>query len=318
MSMIRPASLLRLMLLWLACICGQVRAETYPVVQGEPIVGEAMPLTADPRGIIFKKPDGSLTERIGWTNFTQAALKQLAATPKVKRFVEPLMEPDIEETAAKQKVEIKPKDVPKMPRPDPKAGLGTLFTAPLFLFVAFLLYAANIYAGFEISIFRNYPPALVCGIAAVAPLLGPIIFLCIPTKLNVVHEETEGQEEEQVERFTVGEAPAEAPAETAEAPAETYSSGHPQGTVYRRGQFVFNRRFFETKLAGFLRVVPSEAEKDMVLWVRSVRGDYVAPRLTRLTSEEMVLQVRKGDATADVPIPFQEINEVHIRHKDAH
>src|SRR5437868_974224 len=230
--MIRPTSLLRLILLWMACICGQVRAETYPVVQGEPIVGEAMPLTADPRGIIFKKPDGSLTERIGWTNFTQAALKQLAATPKVKRFVEPLMEPDVEETAAKQKVEIKPKDVAKMPRPDPKAGLGSLFTAPLFLFVAFLLYAANIYAGFEISIFRNYPPALVCGIAAVAPLLGPIIFLCIPTKLNVVEEETTGQEEEQVERFTVGEAPADEAtpeqAAAAAAAAEAQASGQPQ------------------------------------------------------------------------------------------
>jgi hypothetical protein len=276
-----------------------------------------MPLTADPRGIIFKKPDGSLTERVGWTNFTQAALKQLATAPKVKRYVETLIEPDLEETAAKQKIEIKPKEVPKMPRPDPKAGIGSLFSSPVFIFVAFLLYAANVYAGYEISIFRNYPPALVAGIAAVAPVIGPIIFLCIPTKMNVVHEETEAQEEEHVERFTVGDQSAETSTETAAA-VETANSNQAQGTVYQRGQFVFNRRFFETKLAGFLRVVPSEAERDMVLFVRSVRGDFVAARLTKLTAEELVLQVRKGDATLDVPIPFQEINEVHIRPKDAH
>src|SRR5689334_14089742 len=98
MRMIRPSGLLALILLWLGCFCCLLQAETYPLVQGEPIVGEAMPLTADPRGIIFKKPDGSLTERVGWTNFTQAALKQLATAPKVKRYVETLIEPDLEET----------------------------------------------------------------------------------------------------------------------------------------------------------------------------------------------------------------------------
>ena len=46
-----------------------------------------------------------------------------------------------------------------------------------------LLYAANIYAGYEISIFRARPPALVCGVSAVLPLIGPIIFLSMPTKI---------------------------------------------------------------------------------------------------------------------------------------
>ena len=279
------------------------------------MVGDPMPPTADARGIIFKKADGSVSERVGWTNFTQAALKKLAVNPKMKNFVENLIEPDVEETAAKQKIEIKPKEVPKLPRPDPKAGLGALFSSPVFLFIVFLLYAANIYAGFEISIFRNYPAILVCGVAAVVPFLGPLIFLCIPTKMNVVHEEIP-EEEQVVEKFTVGEQPAEAPVETPEQ-IEANKSGHPQPVVYQRGQFVFNRRFFETKLAGFLRVVPGEAEKDMVLFVKSVRGDYLAPRLTRVTADELVLQVRKGEATADVPIPFPEINEVQIRHKDA-
>ncbi|HUR46003.1 MAG TPA: hypothetical protein VMZ27_09035 [Candidatus Saccharimonadales bacterium] len=313
--MIRPTSFVSLVLLWLGCCCSLLGAETYPLVQGEPMVGEPMPPTADPRGIIFKKPDGSVSERVGWTNFTQAALKKLAVNPKMKRFVETLIEPEIEETAAKQKIEIKPKEVPKLPRPDPKAGFGELFSSPIFLFIVFLLYAGNIYAGFEISVFRNYPAALVCGIAAVAPFLGPLIFLCLPTKMNVVREELT-EEEQPVERFTVGDQTVEAPVETPEQ-VEANRTGHPQPVIYQRGQFVFNRRFFETKLAGFLRVVPGEAEKDLVLFVKSVRGDYVAPRLTRLTAEELVLQVRKGDATADVPIPFPEINEVQIRHKDA-
>src|SRR4051812_13065728 len=178
--MIRPVRLLCLFFIWMGCLTSLFAAETYPVLQGEPVVGDPMLPTADPRGIIFKKADGSVSERYAWTNFTQSALKQLNnASPKLKRFVEPLIEPEIEETESKEKEikEIKPKEVPKMARPDPKAGFGDLFSSPIFILVAVLLYAANIYAAFEISIFRNYPAALVCGVSAVVPFIGPAIFI---------------------------------------------------------------------------------------------------------------------------------------------
>jgi hypothetical protein len=318
--MIRPVRLLCLLFVCIGCMNSLFAAETYPVLQGEPVVGDPMPLTADPRGLIFKKADGTLTERVTWTNFTQSALKQLgASSPKVKRFVDPLIEPEIEETQTKEREikEIKPKDVPKMARPDPKAGFGSLFSSPIFVLVAILLYAANIYAAFEISIFRNYPAALVCGLAAVVPFIGPAIFMCIPTKMNVV--EQPGHDlpvEEYAHAIPLGQ---DAGAVEEVAPVQDVSSGPllPQAILYQRGQFVFNRRFFETKLAGFLRVVPGEAEKDMVVFIKSARGEYVAPHLTRITPNEVVMQIRKGDATTDVPIPFQEINEVQIRHKDA-
>lgn len=315
--MIRPVRLICLLLVSFGCLSSAFGADTYPLLQGAPAVGEPMLPTADNRGIIFKKPDGSISERVAWTNFTQAALKQLETSPRLKRFVEPLLEPEIEETEAKEKEiqEVKPREVARMERPDPKAGFGDLFSSPLFLVVALLLYAANIYAAYEISIFRNYPAALVCGVAAVIPVIGPAIFVCIPTKLNVVEQPGE---EVPVEEYAHIHAEA-APVEEAPAPVQEVPSGPvlPQTVVYQRGQFVFNRRFFETKLNGFLRVVPSEAEKDMVVFVRSARGEYVASHLTKITPTELVMQVRKGEATTDVPIPFPEIMEVQVRHKDA-
>ena len=80
---------------------------------------------------------------------------------------------------------------------------------------------------------------------------------------------------------------------------------------------MFNRRFFETKLAGFLRMVPSDAEKDMVLLVKSSRGEFVGHRISRLQPSELVLQYHKGNASSEITIPYTEINEIQVRHKDA-
>jgi hypothetical protein len=59
-----------------------------------------------------------------------------------------------------------------------------------------------------------------------------------------------------------------------------------------------------------------KAEKDMVLMIRSARGDHSGPRIVRIGPNEMQLQTVKGNASADVIIPFNEIQEVQVRHKD--
>ena len=90
----------------------------------------------------------------------------------------------------------------------------------------------------------------------------------------------------------------------------------PAPVVYARGQFTFNRRFFETKFAGFLKMVPGEAERDKVIQIKSARGEYTGQRLAKVEPNELFLQIRKGTATEDVMIPFSEIYEVTVKHKD--
>ncbi len=51
----------------------------------------------------------------------------------------------------------------------------------------------------------------------------------------------------------------------------------PQTVIYQRGQFTFNRRFIETKFPGFFGVVRRDADKDMVLIIKSSRGEYYRP-----------------------------------------
>ena len=51
--------------------------------------------------------------------------------------------------------------------------------------------------------------------------------------------------------------------------------------LFQRGQFTFNRRFIETKFSGFFGIVRRDAEKDMILLIKSTRGEFPASRITR-------------------------------------
>ena len=293
-------------------------AATFSLNDGQTISGDVSSGTA--QGLILRKGEGDFTPRIPWTNFTQSALKQLSSNPKIKLFVESYLELDEPEPAStKQKaITADPKIPERMQRPDPKAGMGGLFKNALTLTLIFLIYAANVYAGFEVAMFRNYSPLVGCGVAAVAPILGLIVFLCLPTRLQKSHDELAAESMAHHAPEPVAHAHGhahgahEAPAEAA-APA---APAAPQAVVYLRGQTTFNRRFFETKFAGFLRMVPGEAERDKVIEVKSSRGDYVGSRLARVQPAEIYLQVTKGGASSEVMIPFTEILEVKVRQRE--
>ena len=295
------------------------RAETFELVGGATLSGEIV--SANPQGLIVKKEDGSFSPRTHWTNFTQNALSQLAKNPKTKSFVE-LYVDSPEEQVAKKKVEqeIIVKIPPRLDRPDPSAGIGALFKSPLSIALLVIVYLANIYAGYEVAIFRSYPPAVGCAVAAVAPIVGPVVFLCLPTRmapLPTEGAETLAAEHQHAHQITVPQdgAAEEHPAE-GEAPAAEAGPALPKPVVYGRGYYSFNRRFFETKMSGFLRMVPSEAEKDMLIHLKASRGQFVGTRIARLMPNELYLHVVKGGASQEVMIPYNEIAEIQVRHKD--
>ncbi len=299
------------------------QADTFELNDKSTLTGQ--PLAPDKRGVLIKGEEGQISERVPWTNFTQTALKKISELPAAKAFVEPYLEPDEPEPSKKAAAEITIKPVPRLARPDPQAGLGAVFSSSVGVLLFLLLYAANIYAGYEVSIFRNYPAGLVCGVAAVAPVIGPIVFLSLrtripPTGAEIAEQQLaqEAQEEIAHAAETAGEAvPAPVHERAGLAHAAAAAPKRPPPTVYQRGHTTFNRRFFETKLSGFLRVVPSEAEKDMVVVIRSVRGEHSGPRISKVLPNELCLQIAKGGASADVIIPYAEIQEVQIRHKEA-
>ncbi len=266
---------------------------------------------------LMLRPEGGNYERLPWTKFSQDTLKRLAKNPKMTQFVDPFIEITQEERIQRTAVPIQP--VPRLDRPEAHSLLGALFGSSVGVFALLLVYAANVYAGYEIALFRAQPVGLVCGVSAVVPVLGPVLFLAMPTRV-----------EKPVTRV-VAEAPVEAaPVEAAEAagsatgglalaarPADAATAAVPQVQVFQRGQFTFNRRFIETKFPGFFGIIKRDAEKDMVLLIKSARGQYEASRVTRITANDMHVEVSRGAASQEVQVPFVEIQEIQLKHRDA-
>jgi hypothetical protein len=259
-------------------------------------------------------------------------------------LVEPFIEITIEEKVQKTEVPIKQPE--RLELPAKQSLIGALFGSALGIGLFLLVYGANLYAGYEIALFRGQPIGLVLGVSAILPIIGPIIYLSMPTKMK-----RRGEQEQEEEAATADKTAASAPAATAgaataapsaanrpstdaavnpmqDASVEHPSSLHlaqteapkssvPQTQVFQRGQFTFNRRFIETKFSAFFGMVRRDADKDLQFIVKTMRGTYVATRISRISGSDMHLEVHEGSASQEVTVNFQEIQEIKIQHKDA-
>lgn len=287
---------------------------------GSPVTGEMM--SPDEKGVVLRLADGNYSDPIPWARLTQEDLKEvLQQNARAMQYVEPFIEVPKEEKIQRTSIDLKP--VPRLDRPAGNSFLGALATSSMGVIVLLFVYGGNIYAAYEISIFRAQPVGLVCGVAAVAPIIGPIIFLSMPTRVR--HAETGPTAADAALEAAIAEEQV-APAEGGHAPTTHHQTQRPPAAPpsslppaknFLRGQFTFNRRFFETQVPGFFAVTRPEADKEMALVVKSARGTHIAQRISRITPNDIYIQVQKGHASEDVIIPFVEIQEVTLKHRDA-
>jgi len=308
------------------------RAGSYALTDGTRVSGN--PINIDETGVLLKTGEGAYSPRIAWGKFTAEALRQLrddALNPQQRAIVEPMIFDDIPSHRARfPEITVKPIQTPALP--SGRVGILAVFTTPLGWVMLLILYGTNLFAAYEVAIFRNQPLQTVCGLAAI-PILGvasPIFYLALPSRPGPEDESPPAGAAAAPASDAPIPPPSAAPAALGGLPsfgargpsapkpvaAEPFPGDLPAPVVYQRGDFSFNRRFFETKLAGFFRVVLSEADKDLLIHIKAARGDFVGKRITRVTPSELYLQVFKENVTADEMIPFVEIVEVQIRHKD--
>ena len=299
-----------------------VRAETFQLNDGRNITGDLLLSSANDVGVKIKTGD-NVYESISWSDFSQAALKDLVQKPKLGQYVEPFIEVPQEERLKKTDVPLK--DVPRLQLPPKRSLLASLFGSSVGATVLLLIYGANIFAGYVIATVRAYPAPLVCGLAAVAPVAGPVLFLCLPTRMAVPAEAAPVQAPvvEEITSSFAGDPNAAKHqtglhfADESAATAATAAAVLPEPEVFKRGHFTFHRRFIETKFVSFFGVVRHGEHKDSVLLFKTARGEFVATRITRIAANDLHAEVRKGTASSEVIIPFGEIQEVQIKHKDA-
>jgi hypothetical protein len=308
--------------LWLCGLLATANAETYQLTDGTSVSGDIVSFNDD--GVIVHTSGDQYTDRLPWAKFSQDALKALARNPKMKDLAEPFIEtPPTPPTP----LEVHVRPVTRLELPEKQSVIGALFSSGLGILILLLIYGTNIYAGYEVAIFRSRPPALVAGLAAVVPIVVPIIFLSMPTQVEA------GATEQDMQMATGAPpdaiAPAQAGAPAPEAQPATTESVHvaPQGwqaatalpetQIFQRGQFTFNRRFFETKFAGFFSMMRHGADKDMVLVVKTPRAQHVVERISRIAANDVHFDTVVGAARQEVMVPFGEIQEIQLKHKDA-
>jgi hypothetical protein len=306
--------------LWLGGLLVAAGADTFPLTDGKSVTGDV--ISYNDNGVVFRVDVDKYSERVPWTKLSQDALRQLAKNPKIRPLAEPFIEtaPVVGRT---KKTEVKVHEVSRLELPPKQSLFGALFSSSVGLVVLLLIYAANIFAGYEIAVMRSRPIALVMGVAVVLPVLGPIIFLAMPVRV-AAPEPVATPPEAAPHTFTVPGAPPPGPAgihiveaswqgKSSAAPAD--GPGAPQ--IFQRGQFTFNRRFFETKFSGFFSMIRREAEKNLMLTVKTGRALFVVERITRIATNEMHVEIAQGAAKQEVMVPFAEIVEVQLKPKGA-
>ncbi len=307
-------------------------AAEFKLTDGSTIYGEVSAF--DESGVVFRLRSGGFSDRIPWGRFDQPTLKTLAASPRAREFAEPYIEIPPE---ARPRPKPRPVVLQEIPRVELPAGRPTIFSSfgrPIGLLILAALYFANLLAAYEIALYRNRPVAVVCGLSALLPLVGPLIFLATPT---LVSPQTTAEDALAVPPPEPGPGPAVASSPAAAtrgslgkvgvpppmsgtglrvaAAKEESAAGRPQPKIFKRGDYTFNRRFIETQFSGFFRLVPSEAEKDLVLVIKTPKQEFLARRISRISASEMFIQPIQAGAR-EVNVAIGEIAEIQVRHKD--
>jgi hypothetical protein len=314
----------------LALLCGLVSrnadAATFKLSDGRTLTGELIDSGSNDATALINVGDNKY-ERIAWGMFSQDDLKsfleKFGSNKKITEAVEPFIEISQEERAKKTEVPIKAADpvVQELQkgRLEPKGSvIGSLFHSGLGVFLVLLIYGANIYAGFEIGVFRAQPLALVPGLAAI-PVLGflsNIIFLALPTRVEkkVDNEALEAVAEARAATFAMPGQESASPEAVAAAEHAHAATAAAKPEVYSRGQFTFNKRFFETKFANFFGMIRREEDRAKVLTFKTTKGELTIQRITRITPTEIYVQVeRGGGASVETGLGFQEIQEIVLR-----
>lgn len=286
-------------------------AENLTLKDGASVAGDIVKF--DDYDVMIHSTAGDTYTNVPWSRFSQESLKQLATIPKFRALAEPFIEPTAAARPAKPEIAVK--EVKRLPSPDQlhPSLLGGLLHSSLGLFLLLLIYAANLYAAFEVAVVRGKPIGLVIGLSAVLPVVGPIVFLSQP--MTVASEET----------ATPGGA-AEAPAADGSVPsagqeeiqivAASWQAApeekKPQPQVFSRGAFTFNKRFIETKFAAYI----GEPKGDALNWsmeIKALKDTFAVARIRQVGAAEVILDTPNGSVT----IPFADIQEVRLLPKSA-
>jgi hypothetical protein len=292
--------------LWFAMtVLWSTAAATLTMTDGSSVEGDIVKF--DDSGLMLRSGNDSYTN-LSWGQFSQDTLKQLSANAKIKPLVEVFIEPDAAQRPARAETNVNP--VTRLQVPQNPSLLGGFVKSPVGLFILLVLYIANLYAAFEVSIIRNRSALQVIGLAAVLPVIGPAVFLALP---SVVEPSTETTEEAPAESGAAGAAAASGEIEIADASwKQPEENKKVEAQVFARGKFTFNKKFVETKFAGYMGEPKGDALK-FSMEIRAAQGLFAVGRILQVAVDAVVLETSAGQVT----VPLADVQEIKLLPKAA-
>jgi hypothetical protein len=293
--------------LWLALTARVFSTETLTLADGTSVSGDIVK-TDDNGAMIHTTADSYST--IQWAQFSQDSLKHLADNPKLRLFVEPFIEPTAAERPAKPAITVKP--VTHMTLPEHPSIIGGLVRSSLGLFILLVIYGANLYAAYEVAVVRGKAPAVVIGVSAVLPIIGPIIFLAQKVQTSEAVQELPPDEGAPA---APGAAPAPGQEDIQIVSASWQASSEEkklQPQAFSRGKFTFNKRFIETKFGGFIGEPKGEA-KIYSMSVKTLKETIAVECIKQAAATEAILETPNGQLT----VAYSDIQEIILTPKPA-
>ncbi len=289
---------------FLFAVAGGVRAaETVTLTDGTTQTGDIVKF--DDNGLMLRG-DNDAYNNVPWGKLSQDSLKHLANNPKLKPLVEVFIEPDTAARPAKADITVNP--VTRLERPTNPSLFGGLFGSPVGLFILLVLYGANLFAAYEISIVRARPAVQVLGLSAILPIIGPVVFLILPMKVEAPPEEVHFAPP----AGTADAAAARTPEEIQIVEASWQKEEKkPEPQIFARGKFTFNKRFVETKFAGFFGEPKGDALK-FSMEVKTAAAHFAVDRIMRVEGTDVILETTQP---AQVTVALNDILEIKLTPK---
>ena len=316
--------------LWLCGLLAAAAADSYQLTDGTTVSGDIVSYTEN--GLILRKDDDSYTDRLPWMKFSQDSLKQLEQNPKISPLVEPFIEPP--PPPATQKKTINISEPTRLDYFSSPSFVGALFGSPVILLAFLLIYAGNLFAAYEVAVFRKKPFAPVIATSAFLPVIGPAIFLAmvpppVAEEAPVEDQAAAATPPPEPHHFVVPQVspagapkPESGPNEEIHIVASGFSGDPPppppaesRTETFQRGQYMFNRRFFETKFGGFFGIVRPEADRGKVMTVKIPATLLTVERIARIGANEIYFDVLQGGQRQEMMVPFADIQQIQLKQK---
>ena len=287
----------------LAVAFGAAAAEpvSLTLADGGTVAGEIIKI--DDNGMMIRLPgEVYATTNVAWSHLSQDSLKHLVANPKIKPLAEVFIEPDASQRPAKAEIQVN--SVTRLTQPVNPSLFGGLVGSPVGLFILLVLYGANLFAGYEVAIIRARPVVQVLGLAAVLPVIGPVVFLALPMKMEAPAAENNFA----APAGTAGAAAQRTPEEIQIVEASwRKEEKKPEVQVFARGKFTFNKRFVETKFAGYLGEPKGDALK-FTMELKTAQAQHAVERIMQVAATEVILETKNGQVT----VSLADIQEIKL------